>query len=258
MTVLRPDWLTARPIAHRGLHDHSKGIVENSASAARAAMAQNFAIECDVQISRDGEAMVFHDDKLDRLTAACGRVDARSAAHLTGIALRGGSDGISTLPDFLDLVNDSVPLIIEIKSNFTGSMDASLRLAERTAQLAAAYDGPLAMKSFDPRVMAHLRLHRESLGIAHVPLGMVAEAHYDDWGDLPAQFKTTLEQFLHWDETQPDFLSWSVRDLPHAVPHLLRSALGLPVMTWTVRTPEQREIATLWADQVVFEGWLPE
>ena len=170
--------------------------------------------------------------------------------------LAGGGDGIMTLMDFLDLINDSVALIIEIKSEFSGDM----RLADRTGQLASAYDGPLALKSFDPAIMAHLRMHRERLGIAHVPLGMVAEAHYDhaEWNFLGTAQKQSLAHFLHWQETQPDFLSYGVRDLPHAVPHLLRSALGLPVMTWTVRTREQREKAARFADQVVFEGWLPE
>ena len=63
-------WLVARPIAHRGLHDAAKGIIENSLAAARAAIAGNYAIECDAQLSADGEAVVFHDDTLDRLTEA--------------------------------------------------------------------------------------------------------------------------------------------------------------------------------------------
>ena len=67
-----PAWLTARPIAHRGVHDAAKGLAENSIGAAEAAIAGGFAIECDVQLSRDGEAMVFHDDNLRRLTRARG------------------------------------------------------------------------------------------------------------------------------------------------------------------------------------------
>ncbi len=251
-----PHWLTARPIAHRGLHDRAQGVIENSTSAARAAIARNYAIECDVQISADGEAMVFHDDTLERLTDSHGRVDECSAAALSRIALRVSSDTITPLPDFLALIAGRVPLIVEIKSAMAGDT----RLAERTAQIVSGYDGPLALKSFDPRIMAHLREHRDQFRIAHVPLGMVAEAHYDhaEWNGLSAEQKHALAHFLHWQETQPDFLSYSVNDLPHAVPHLLRHALGLPVMTWTVRTQEQRESAARFADQVVFEGWLPD
>ena len=76
------DWLTARPIAHRGLHDAGSGIIENSPSAFRAAIAAGYGIECDLQISADGEAMVHHDDALGRLTDGAGRLDAMTAAAL--------------------------------------------------------------------------------------------------------------------------------------------------------------------------------
>ena len=75
----RLDWLVARPIAHRGYHDRSKGVIENTAPAFAAAIAGDYAIECDLQLSRDGEAMVFHDDTLDRVTEASGPVKALSA-----------------------------------------------------------------------------------------------------------------------------------------------------------------------------------
>ena len=60
--------LTARPIAHRGLHDAPSGVIENTPSAFRAAIASGYGIECDLQVSADGEAMVYHDDVLGRLT----------------------------------------------------------------------------------------------------------------------------------------------------------------------------------------------
>ena len=62
-----PDWLTRIPIAHRGLHNASHGIVENTISAAQAAISKGYSIECDVQVSAEGVVMVFHDDTLDRL-----------------------------------------------------------------------------------------------------------------------------------------------------------------------------------------------
>ncbi len=255
MSAVRPAWLIARPIAHRGLHDRAQGVIENSVSAARQAIAGNYAIECDVQISADGEAMVFHDATLERLCDEKGRVDAQSAASLSRIALRGSDDAITPLPRFLELIGGRVPLIVEIKSEFA----EDLKLAERTACLAAAYNGPVALKSFDPGIMAHLQKNRGTLGLSHIPLGMIAEAHFDheEWNFLQPQEKHALANFLHWQDTQPDFLSYHVNDLPHAVPHLLRRAMGLPVMTWTVRSAEQRARAEAWADQMVFEGWLP-
>ena len=249
-----PAWLTARPIAHRGLHDCGRGaIIENSPSAAKAAMACGYAIECDVQMSGDGEAMVFHDFKLERLTERSGRVDGLLARELQETRLRGG-DAIATLPEFLALIGGATPLVCEIKSRFDGDM----RLAERVAACAAAYYGPLCIESFDPQVMAYLRANRSHLQIEHVPLGMVAQADYDgencEWSHLGPDAKRALAQFLHFEQTRPDFLSYGLRNLPHAVPHLCRVGLGMPVTIWTVRTQEQRAMALRHGDQIVFEG----
>ena len=251
---LAPAWLSAHPIAHRGLHDVAQGRVENSLSAARAAMARGFGIECDVQLSGDGEAMVFHDFTLERLTQGQGRVDAMPAERLCDLCLRGGHDRVATLAEFCALVAGRVPITVEIKSRF----DGDLRLAERVAQVVADYAGPLCLESFDPFVMAHLRQHRQHLRLAHVPLGMIAQAHYDDpldeWAHLSSEERRSLAQFLHFEATQPEFLSFCVGDLPHAVAHLCRKGLGLPVTVWTVRSAAECELALKWGDQIVFEG----
>ena len=245
-----PDWLVARPIAHRGLHERAAGVVENSPAAARAAIERGFAVECDVQLTRDGNAVVFHDFTLERLTAAAGAVAERSAAELTGLELRGSTDRIPTLDALLGQLAGRVPLVCEVKSRF----DGDVRLADRVAAAAAAYPGPLAIKSFDPAVVAHLR----GLDLPN-PLGLVAQADHSDpsWGALQAGTRQGFAGFLHYADTRPDFLSYRVDDLPHAVPHLFRAALGLPVMGWTVRTPDQRQRAARWADQMVFEGFTP-
>lgn len=245
-----PDWLVRHPIAHRGLHDRGRGIVENSPSAARAALALGCAVECDVQLTADGEAVVFHDFTLDRLTGAAGPVAGRTASELDRLELAGSGDRIPTLAALLGLIGGEVPLICEVKSRF----DGDLRLADRVAEIADGYGGPLAVKSFDPGVIAHYRAR----GLPR-PLGIVAEADYGDpeWARLPPELRRDLAEMLHFAETRPDFLSYHVGDLPHAVPHLCRVGIGLPVMAWTVRTPDQRQRAARWADQMVFEGFVP-
>ena len=245
-----PGWLVGRPIAHRGLHDRSRGRIENSPAAARAAIAGGFAIECDVQLTADGEAVVFHDFTLDRLTGRAGPVAALTVRDLADIGLEGSDDRIPTLSDLLALIAGRVPLVCEVKSRF----DRDMRLAERVAEIAAGYAGPLAIKSFDPAVVRHLRGRAPPC-----PLGIVAEAAYDDpeWASLSPDLKRELAEVLHFGETRPDFVSYRVGDLPHAVPYLCRAAVGIPVMTWTVRTEEQRRRAALWADQMVFEGFVP-
>ena len=129
------NWLVAKPIAHRGLHDKANGIVENTITAAEAAIAGGFAIECDVQLTSDGEAVVFHDFVLDRLTGQIGEVKARKAAELETIAISGSaSDTIPTLSRFLDQIGGRVPLVVEIKSRFTppAPMDWAVESTNRT------------------------------------------------------------------------------------------------------------------------------
>src|SRR5689334_25440586 len=113
-------WLTSRPIAHRGLHDLMSGIVENTASAFAGAIKRGYAIECDLQLTADGEAVVFHDDSLDRLTLATGPVRTRPLAELQSLHLRDTADRIPTLRELLGEVADRTPLLVELKSDWTG------------------------------------------------------------------------------------------------------------------------------------------
>src|ERR1700757_2744646 len=107
-----PDWLTARPVAHRGLHDAQKGIIENTPSAFHAAITGGYGIECDLQISADGEAMVHHDDALGRLTDGEGRLDTMTAAALKRVTFKGTSDRMLTLGELCDLVGGRTTLLI--------------------------------------------------------------------------------------------------------------------------------------------------
>ena len=252
--VNAPAWLTARPIAHRGLHDSAAGLVENSLAAAEAAIAARFAIECDVRLSRDQELFVFHDDGLDRLTNLKGPFRARDASEIQAARLRGSDEPPPTFAELLALVAGRTPIVCELKSRF----DRDFRLADRIVPFAASYCGPLAFKSFDPDLVAYLRLRWPDFGPpgAPCPVGVVAEGSYDDsyWDFLSPDQKRSMEAFDHRDRSLPDFLSFNVDHLPHKVPFFEKELHGLPVMVWTVRTEAQREAARKWADQIVFEG----
>jgi glycerophosphoryl diester phosphodiesterase len=246
-----PDWLTARPIAHRGLHDKAKDVIENSVSAARAAVAGDFAIECDVQLTADGEAMVFHDFVLDRLTEARGKVVDTTTQALAAVAMKATADRIPTLAAFIELIDGKVPLVIEIKSRF----DGDLRLTQRTAEIVARYAGhPIALKSFDPVIVAALRELSPGRPRGIVAMNAYADA---DFAHLSQDERHGLANLLHYPASQPDFLSWRVRDLPSGLPMLWRKALSRPVMTWTVRNEQDRALAADYADQMVFEGFRP-
>jgi glycerophosphoryl diester phosphodiesterase len=244
------EWLIARPVAHRGLHDAATGIVENTPSAFAAAIAANYAIECDIQISADGEAMVFHDHALERLTEGSGDVNAMSAADLKRVAFRATADRMITLGELCELVAGRATLLVEIKSRF----DGDLRLVTRAAEVLARYSGHVALMSFDPAPIAALRTLAPRL-----PRGIVAERHYthSEWSPLPARTKRALAYFEHALRSRPQFIAYSVADLASAIPRLARTVLGLPLLTWTVRTDVDRARAARYADQMIFEGFRP-
>src|SRR5262245_40302707 len=156
------DWLIARPVAHRGLHDAEKGIIENTPSAFAAAVAARYGIECDLQLSADGEAMVYHDDTLGRLTDADGRLDAMTAAALKRLSFKASADRMITLGELCDFVAGRVAMLIEMKHQPGGDG----RLADRTAKVLSGYRGPAAVMSFDADAVAVVRASK--IGRAHV------------------------------------------------------------------------------------------
>jgi glycerophosphoryl diester phosphodiesterase len=248
--VRAPEWLTARPVAHRGLHDAARGIIENMPGAAQAAISGNFSIECDIQLTADGEAMVHHDDALGRLTDGSGALLGMTAAQLKAVPFKGTPERMMSLGDLCALVQGRVPLVIEVKSHFDGDR----KLVTRMAQVLACYCGPAVGMSFDPDQVLALR----DLMPAR-PRGIIAERSYDetDWPEAtPAQRRGMLH-LRHAFHTRPHFVAYWVDELPAPAPWIARNIFGLPLLTWTVRTAEQRERAARYADQMIFEGFRP-
>jgi glycerophosphoryl diester phosphodiesterase len=245
-----PDWLTARPVAHRGLHDRARGIIENMPGAVTAAISGNFAVEVDIQLSADGEAMVHHDDELGRLTDGAGALLKLTAAELKKVAFKDTPERMMTLGDLCALTSGRVPLVIEVKSHFDGDR----KLVKRMADVLAAYQGPAAGMSFDPDQVIALRELAPRL-----PRGIVAERHYteEDWPEASPAQRRDMTHLRHFFRTRPHFVSYSVNDLPAVAPWITRHIFGLPLLTWTVRTQEQRERSARYADQMTFEGFVP-
>ncbi|MFC3175248.1 glycerophosphodiester phosphodiesterase family protein [Novosphingobium bradum] len=233
----RVAWLRAACLAHRGLH--GLGVPENSLGAASAAMARGLGIECDVQRSSDGLAMVFHDWELDRLTAEHGAVAARSAAQLGAIPLAGSTDTIPTLRQLLDLVAGRVPLVIELKSRKDSHFGALCLAVRRVLE---GYRGPHAIMSFDPRIA-----HWFAVNSPQTVRGLVVTEEDDK--ALPGRLR---RHFALW-HARPDFLAYDIRDLPGRFPAAQRRR-GLPLVTWTIRTPELLARAREYADVPTVEG----
>ena len=244
------DWLTARPIAHRGLHNAAADVIENTASAFSAAIAGNYGIETDLQISADGEAMVHHDDALGRLTEGSGQLADMTAAEIKKVRFQRSADRILILGELCELVGGRATLALELKSHFDGDR----RLVQRCADVLAKYAGPVAVMSFDPALIEAVRAIAPGL-----PRGIVAERHYahHEWDRFPRSEKRRMAFLLHGNRTRPHFIAYAVRDLPTAAPLIARAIFGLPLLTWTVRNADDRRRAMRWADQIIFEGWRP-
>lgn len=242
------DWLTARPIAHRGLHDSSQGAIENTAAAVRAAIAAGYGIEVDVQLSGDGEAMVYHDDALGRLTDGSARLDAMTSAELKRAAFKASSDRMITLAELCELVGSRVTLVIELKRGRVGDG----RLAARTAAVLSGYAGPAAVMSFDPAQIASLHKIAPALTRGLVAQSWRAPSAHEDAGGQSAFAYCRNVLRAH-----PQFIAYSVKDLPAALPLAARRLGGLPLLTWTVRSAADRACAARWADQMIFEGFRP-
>jgi glycerophosphoryl diester phosphodiesterase len=241
------DWLVARPIAHRGLHD-GRTALENTASAFRAAIENNYAIECDLQISADGEAIVFHDDEVDRLMDAKGSVRSFSTKELQKMKFARTKDRMQTLGELLEQVDGASTLIIELKSFWDGNLD----LVRRSVEVLDDYDGPVAVMSFDPKMIACACALAPNL-----VRGITADRTTDPYYEVvPVGERVAMRNFAHLERTQPHFVSYNWRDLPFGPMTEIRNA-GHPVITWTIHSKEEAAQAMRYCDQITFEGYAP-
>ncbi len=246
---LPPAFLTT-PVAHRALHDLARARPENSRAAVRAAVAQGYAIEIDVQLSADGEAMVFHDETLERLTLECGPVLGRTAAALGRIALCQTDETIPTLAEILSLIDGQVPLLIEIKDQTGGMAPTDGRLEAATARALADYAGPVAVMSFNPHAMAAMaRLAPK------VPRGLTTSAYDPDaWAPLEPVVCERLREIPDYERVGATFVSHEASDL--ARPRVLAlKAAGAAILCWTIRSPTAEAIARRVAHNITFEGY---
>lgn len=240
------DFLVARPITHRGYHDRAKGIIENTERAFAAAISAGYAIECDLQLSKDSEAVLFHDDRLERVIEAQGFVKDRTVQELKRLPIRGTADRVQTLAEMLEQVDGRVPLVIELKAHW----DGDVTLVKRVIDTLKGYRGAHALMSFDPDMIDAMRVISP-----HTIRGIVADRAFDSYYDaLPLWRRIELRTLSHLGRIQPHFMSVSVDDLPWAPVAAFRAA-GQPVICWTVRSPQQAAFAYRHIDQITFEGF---
>ena len=233
----RVGWLREWTYAHRGLH--SPGIPENSLAGFALAVERGLGVECDIQRSRDGQAMLVHDWELERLTGVSGPLAAHSAEELAQIAFLDSEHKLARLDDLLPLVDGTVPILIELKSRRGYDVKRSCRAVARTLE---NYAGPHAVMSFDPRVSIWFARHSpqtvRGLVMREDEIGMTQKAwqrHMALWA------------------ARPEFIAYHVAALPNRMVAALRKR-GMPVLTWTVNSPEARAQGAAHADALIAEG----
>ncbi|MGH6763156.1 MAG: glycerophosphodiester phosphodiesterase [Phyllobacterium sp.] len=236
MTAL--DWLKARPIAHRGLHDLNNQRWENTLSAFEAAASAGFSIECDVHLSADGVAVIFHDEDLKRLTGQEGKIHELTASEAARLKVGSTADHVPTLAEALKLVAGRVPIVIELK----GTKGRDDGLVAAVARDLADYKGDTAIMSFD-----HHLIRLFTTDAPRIPGGLTAEGLGDD--DMERHFSMLACDIA--------FVSYNVNHLPNRFIDFVRNKLDMPVISWTVRSPEMKIVSDNHVDQITFEGFDP-
>ena len=233
--------------AHRGLHDDKK--VENSMSAFKAAKEMGFGIELDVRLSKDGELVVFHDGNLTRMTGKEGKVSDYTAEELSKMSLLGTDDGIPTLREVLDLIDGSVPLLIEMK-RAAGEGD----VAGKFLEVIEGYKGDFIVESFNPYALRTVRKSRPDILRGMLSMDYSKEEKFKD-KLLYKLLQNLMFNFL----ARPDFIACEKEGYAlHAV-RFIRQSFGTTLFAWTIKSQEEENAAISHGfDTVIFEGYIPE
>lgn len=232
-----------RNFAHRGLHTPDKAVPENSLPAFEAAAAMGYGIELDVQLSQDGQVVVFHDDTLDRVAGVHGRVDAYPLKELQAMKLCGTGHTIPLFTQVLQVVAGRGPLIVELK---TGRRNAEL--CQKTLEILRGYTGQFCIESFDPTIVAWFR--RNAPDVLRGQLANSAGSY-----NMGAARGFVLSRCLGNFLARPQFIAWG----PGPKNAVVRLAEGLGAMRvrWTVRPEDAPEAQQAACDAVIFEFYRP-
>tara|TARA_B110000196_G_scaffold126820_1_gene109931 strand:+ start:174 stop:854 length:681 start_codon:yes stop_codon:yes gene_type:complete len=225
------NWLNKLPIAHRGLHSNANNIYENTKESFLAAVNENYAIECDVVLSKDHEVVVFHDENLKRLCNLDKNVSSLTMNELRSLKIYESDSNIISLDEMLHVVSAHVPIIIEIKGKFTPFIE------ERIQEIIRSYRGPIALKTFNLKSVEWLIKF-----LPYVYKGLVIDSNTNN-------FEAILDLNI-------DFVSCDIEFIESNLVDRLKKK-GLPIITWTVDNEDKKKKANLIADNIIFENIRP-
>ena len=225
------NWLNKLPIAHRGLHSNANNIYENTKESFLAAVNENYAIECDVVLSKDHEVVVFHDENLKRLCNLDKNVSSLTMNELRNLKIYESDSNIISLDEMLHVVSAHVPIIIEIKGKFTPFIE------ERIQEIIRSYRGPIALKTFNLKSVEWLIKF-----LPYVYKGLVIDSNTNN-------FEAILDLNI-------DFVSCDIEYIESNLVDRVKKK-GLPIITWTVDNEDKKKKANLIADNIIFENIRP-
>ncbi|MCL2751573.1 MAG: glycerophosphodiester phosphodiesterase [Firmicutes bacterium] len=236
-------WLINKKIAHRGFHNDDAP--ENTLAAFGRAIESGYAIELDVREIDDGTVVVFHDDRLSRLTGVDGFTSQLKIEELDDMRILKTNCKIPTLAQVLDFVAGRTPLLIEIKnSNKVGGLEKSV------IEILKKYEGDFAVQSFNPYSLEYFKK-----SAPHILRGQLS-CSFKNEKSLNRIKKFLLRRMkLNRRVSEPNFISYDFNDLPcRAVSKYFGK---IPVLAWTLRSDTDCERARPYSDNIIFEGFTP-
>lgn len=236
-----------RCYAHRGLHGN--GVAENSLTAFRLAVEAGYGIELDLQTTKDGKVVVFHDGTLKRMCgeAVKGGVIDYTEAELSRMRLMGTEEKIPTFSEVLRLVSGRVPLCIEIKNDGDGVDTTARALA-----ILKEYNGPYCIESFNPLIIRYVKKHAPS-----VVRGILSQRFFKHKGyRKPLHFMLGILAFNFL--AKPDFIAFNGHDVS-SLPLRFARRCGAYTLAWTVASEEDEAYVRRHGfDGVIFEKYIPK
>ena len=229
--------------AHRGLHSQDKSIPENSLAAFRKAAENGYGVELDVQLSKDGQVVVFHDDTLKRVCGVDKRVDELTLEELQALKLCGTEERVPLFTQVLSAICGRGPIICELK---TGRNNREL--CRKTLDIIEGYSGDICIESFDPCIVAWFRFHAPHLlrGQLSSPCKSFASE------GMPKPLAFILSRCLMNPLARPQFIAYEIAKKPLQVK--LCEAMGAMKVCWTSLSPSNEKKN----DCVIFQFYRPE
>ena len=235
-------------IAHRGLFDNASEAPENSLAAFQKALDHGFGMELDVQLTRDGKLVVFHDFDLKRMCDVHKKLTELTYAELEQYFLKNSTEKIPLFSDVLKLIDGKVPLVVEIKVGFDYKATT-----EAAAAMLSTYKGIYCMECFNPLALVWYRKHNPK-----VLRGQLSMDFFKSEDKMPRIIQFFLTNLLLNFWAKPDFISYNHKDRQIRGFRMCRKLFHVKTAAWTIKSEAELKAARQTFDMFIFDSFLPK